>query len=57
MATNCHEMRLDEVYACKDCGIELKVVKECKDCGEPAETCECEPCTFTCCGEPLTKKE
>lgn len=53
---NCHEMKLGQVYACEDCGLELKVTEECQECG--AETCGCEaPCTFECCGEPLKLKE
>ncbi len=55
--TNCHEMKLGQVYVCEDCGLELKVVNECKDCGTPADECECPPCTFVCCGEPLKLKE
>ncbi len=59
--TNCHEMKLGEVYVCKDCGLELQVVKECRDQGKPAAECAChddggDPCTFSCCGKPLEKK-
>jgi hypothetical protein len=44
---DCLEMRLGQVYACHDCGLQLKVVGECKECG--AETCGCEtPCTLEC---------
>lgn len=56
MAT-CHEMRVDQVYVCEGCGLELKVVRECKECGSPAEECRCaEHCTFECCGKPLKLK-
>jgi len=56
MAT-CHDMKLDEVYVCKRCGLELKVVKECEDtdadCGcHPSAS----PCTFSCCGDQLVRK-
>lgn len=58
---NCHEMKNGEIYVCKDCGLELKVVKECRDAGKPAEACECHhdgtSCVLTCCGESLVKKE
>jgi hypothetical protein len=57
---SCHDMKKGEVYICKDCGLELQVVKECKDAGTPAEACACHtdagPCTFSCCGADLVKK-
>jgi hypothetical protein len=53
---NCNEMRQDEIYMCKECGLELKVVKECRDVGVPAAECRCAPCTLVCCGESLVKK-
>lgn len=53
---NCHEMRCGEVYFCKECGLEVKVVKECKDAGVPAADCKCAPCALECCGESLQKK-
>jgi ribosomal protein L34E len=57
---NCHEMKKGEVYVCKECGLELQVVKECRDVGTPAEQCGChetaDPCTFSCCGMDLVKK-
>jgi len=59
MAT-CHDMKLKDVYVCKECGIALQVVKECKDVGHTAEDCGCHPtatpCTFSCCGKALVKK-
>jgi hypothetical protein len=54
---SCHDMRMDEVYECKECGLQVKVIKECEEVGTPAETCECGPCVIGCCGEELTKKE
>jgi hypothetical protein len=50
-------MRNGQVYICKNCGIELKVMNECKDFGSPSEDCECPPCKFICCGEELELKE
>jgi len=53
----CHDMKLDEVYVCKSCGLELKVVHECDD---SAPDCGCHPnatpCTFSCCGTALERK-
>jgi hypothetical protein len=59
---SCNEMKKGEVYACGECGLELKVVKECKDAAENAETCACCGeedicCDITCCGEPLVIKK
>ena len=57
---NCHEMRKGESYVCEKCGLEIQVIKECRDAGTPADDCKChgdaDPCTFSCCGDPLTKK-
>ena len=53
--SKCGDMKMGEVYACEDCGLELEVVREC--CGEAeGSTCDCEPCAITCCGKELTKK-
>lgn len=59
--TSCHDMKNGEIYVCNDCGLELQVVKECKEAGTPAEDCACHaegnPCTFSCCGQDLVKRE
>ena len=54
---DCHEMKKGQVYICEGCGLALQVVTECKDCGEPAKECECGPCAFVCCDEPLKLKK
>jgi len=58
---SCHEMREGEVYVCKDCGLEIKVVKECRDAGGSSTKCSCDqsesPCSFSCCGADMVKKE
>jgi len=54
-ATSCNQMQVGQVYACRDCGLELQVVKACSD--EEGGACCAEPCEFTCCGEPLVLKE
>jgi len=48
-------MKLGQVYVCKNCSLELKVVKECEECGTEEEG-TCGPCGFTCCGQPLKLK-
>jgi len=55
---SCHEMKLDQVYVCEECGLELKVVSECREAGTPEEECSCQVHGgFECCGEPLKLKE
>ena len=57
MPIGCHELKEGQILACKDCGLELKVVKGCKDCSDESKTCDCsEPCTFSCCGGELELK-
>ena len=57
----CHDMKEGQIYTCKECGLELKVLSECKECQE--ESCGCQDpdekehdCGFSCCGEPLVLK-
>lgn len=56
--TTCCDMKLNEVYVCKSCGLELTVSKECKP-QHPEKSC-CHPteseCHISCCGKDLTKK-
>jgi hypothetical protein len=54
---HCHDMKVGEIYVCKDCGLELQVVKACRDAEAPEQSCSCTPCQFTCCGEELVRKE
>lgn len=58
--SSCHDMKKGEIYECKDCGLQVKVVAECKDVGKPASDCGCHEgggeCHITCCGHDLTKK-
>ena len=55
---NCHEMKLNQIYTCKDCGLELKVVKVCNEADSTSCGCHDDEHTgMSCCGEPLTLKE
>ena len=57
---NCHDMKVDEVYTCPDCGIELKVIKTCDNSDTPSEKCGChdeKDGGFSCCGKPLVLKK
>jgi hypothetical protein len=51
----CSDMKLGQVYVCKDCSLEIKVVKQCEECGSEEEG-TCGPCSFTCCGHPMKLK-
>jgi hypothetical protein len=59
--STCHDMIKGEIYVCEDCGIELQVVKECANIHKSSDDCGChpsgDPCTFSCCGKSLVKKE
>ena len=48
-------MKMDQVYMCRECGLEMKVVKECTECGTGNE-CGCGPCTFVCCDRDMSLK-
>ena len=54
MAVTCATMKKGDVYECRHCGIQIKVLKSC--CGETAGKCCCDETDFTCCGAPLRKK-
>ena len=58
---SCHEMKKDEIYECKACGLQVRVVAECKQAGKPSADHECHEgdargCHISCCGEDLVKK-
>jgi len=50
----CSEMKVGQIYICKECGLELKVVKEC-DCSAEGQVCSCSD--ESCCSEQLALKE
>ncbi len=53
---NCHEMKVDQVWRCGDCGVELRVTKECAECETSEGACTCEvDCSLECCGKPLER--
>jgi hypothetical protein len=53
---SCEEMKKGQIFMCKDCGLEIQVVKECKACGTGSSDCGC-PCNFTCCEKELVMKK
>jgi hypothetical protein len=50
----CADMKVGQVYACQDCGIEIKVIKECTNC---ATDCADDPCSFVCCKQEMVLKK
>ena len=63
MALHCHDMKKGDVFACEECGLQLKVVEECATCGlSEGGECGCNDeegneCTFSCCGQDLVKQK
>jgi hypothetical protein len=44
----CTEMKQGQVYACKECGLKLKVIDECS-----CEESECSCAELQCCDKPM----
>jgi len=57
---NSFEMHEGEVFACHECGMELKVIRPGRNIDLSVEEGQChpsaDPCTFSCCGKALEKK-
>ena len=53
---SCHEMKQGEVYICKECGLELKVVAQCKNHGTSKEAHDHDTCNFICCEAEMSVK-
>ena len=55
---SCNMMKKGEVWGCKECGIEIEVIRECDKAEISSYECSSEGgCSFTCCGEDLVKKK
>jgi hypothetical protein len=52
----CTELKLNQVWVCETCGLEIKIVKECDCLTEGAEACKPSAC-LTCCEKPLKMKK
>jgi hypothetical protein len=51
-------MRKGDVYMCRECGIQIKVLEECDKSKISSYECSSSGgCSFTCCGEDLVKKQ
>lgn len=53
---SCHEMKLNDVYVCESCGLELKVVHQCKNFGIDEEKHDHKTCNFVCCEKEMKVK-
>ena len=53
----CADMKMDQVWRCETCGLEVKITKPC-DCSHeesPEKACSPDVC-LTCCDKPLKLK-
>ena len=53
---SCHEMKLEQVSVCEDCGLKLKVSKKCDEWGTEEGERTLIDCSFQCCGEEMKLK-
>jgi len=56
MMSCCADLKLNQVWVCETCGLEIKIVKECDCLQEGATTCKPDDC-LTCCDKPLKIKD
>jgi hypothetical protein len=58
--SNSHDMFEGDVFTCRECGMELKVIRPGRNADMSVEESQChpsaDPCMFTCCGRTLEKK-
>ncbi|WP_022851536.1 hypothetical protein [Limisalsivibrio acetivorans] len=52
--TNCGNMKKDDIYVCKICGLEVKVLTECT-CGITDGNTNCKT-ELKCCGQAMEKE-
>ena len=52
----CVDLKLNQVWVCETCGLEIKIAKECDCLTEGAKVCEPSAC-LTCCDKPLKIKK
>lgn len=55
MSSCCADLKVNQVWVCETCGLEIKVVKECNCVQEGAQACAPDDC-LTCCNKPLKLK-
>lgn len=52
----CVELRLNQIWVCETCGLEIKIVKECDCLTKGGIVCEPSAC-LTCCDKQLKLKK
>jgi len=52
--TSCVDMKVGQLYACPECGVELQVAKSCDESDHPS--CGPEQCTLMCCDQEMQLK-
>jgi hypothetical protein len=55
MSSCCADLKLNQVWVCDTCGLEIKIAKECDCAKEPSGACKPDDC-LTCCDKPLKLK-
>ncbi len=50
---NCAEMKKDDIFVCKICGLEMQVIKPCSCVSGPAQTCTV---PLKCCNQEMARK-
>lgn len=52
---SCNDIKKNNIFKCKKCGMEIQVIKECE---KREKTCSCNENSvhFMCCNEKLSKK-
>jgi hypothetical protein len=54
---HCTEMKVDQIWHCEVCGLEIKVVKECTCSEDPSSPDACpQDAVLICCSKPLVLK-
>ena len=53
LSPSCADLKLNQVWICETCGLEIKIVKEC-DCSQE-ESKPCEPNACLACGDKSLK--
>ncbi len=55
MTSCCADLKLNQVWTCGTCGLEIKIAKECDCSKEGAKACKPDDCLI-CCDKPLKLK-
>lgn len=50
---HCHDMKIGQIYVCRECGLELKVEKNCSADGKHPKGVSCVNCMHVCCDKDM----